>query len=329
MSESRRVLVTTVPFGEVDRRPLDLLEDAGIPYVINPLGRKLRPEEAAEMIRDFEVVVAGTEPITDKVLADAPRLELIARVGVGLDSVDLLAARRRGVRVTYTPEAPAPAVAELTIGLMVDALRHISRADRGLRQGNWRRFPGRRLETSVIGLVGIGRIGRRVVNLLSGFNARILVCDPLLDESFATQRGLVPASLDTILRECDVVSLHVPLSPSTENLVAAAQLSAMKKGAVLINTSRGGIVNEQDLAESLQSGHLGAAAVDVFRDEPYVGPLTTIENCILTAHMGSMSEDCRARMEIEAVEEAVRYLTGRPLLQAVPEDEYASRAGGA
>ena len=158
-----RVLITTIPFGEVNRRPLELLETAGVDYAINPIGRKLREEELADIISDFEVLIAGTEPITAKVLDQAPRLRLISRVGIGLDGVDLLAARQRGVLVSYTPEAPAPAVAELTIGLMLSALRSIPHADRGVRSGVWHRYVGTRLAGKTVGVIGVGRVGSRVI----------------------------------------------------------------------------------------------------------------------------------------------------------------------
>jgi D-3-phosphoglycerate dehydrogenase / 2-oxoglutarate reductase len=321
----RRVLVTTVPFGAVDPLPLELLRAAGVSFVVNPLGRKLKPQEAAEMVREFEVVIAGTEPITDEVLANAPRLECICRVGVGLDSVDLLAARRRGVTVAYTPEAPAPAVAELTIGLMIDTLRRVTLTDRQLRSGNWQRNSGQRLATSTVGIVGLGRIGKRVVKLLSSFGAQVAAADVAIDREFVEEHDIAVMSFDRLLAECDVVSLHVPLTGSTENLVGERELNLMKRSAVLVNTSRGGVVNEDDLAKALQAERIAGAAMDVFRDEPYAGPLTGVDRCVLTAHMGSMSEDCRARMEIEATEEAIRYIRGEALLQPVPADEYEAR----
>lgn len=322
----RQLLVTTVPFGVVDRTPLDMLEAERIDYCVNPLGRKLLPTEAAEMIRNVEVLVAGTEPLTDEVLEQARHLRLIARVGVGLDSVDLLAARRRGIAVSYTPEAPAPAVAELTIGLMVDALRGVMRADRRMRAGGWNREFGRRLANSTIGVVGLGRIGKRVVRLLQGFAPRrILGTDIDFDEEFAAAHGVVQVEFAELLREADVVTMHVPLTPLTTNMIAARELATMRNDAVLINTARGGVVNEDDLTEALQGHRLLAAAVDVFVDEPYRGPLTALDNCVLTSHMGSMSVDCRARMELEAVTDALRFIRGDPLLQPVPDAEYALR----
>lgn len=325
----RRVLVTTVPFGATDPKPLGLLREAGVPFVVNPLGRKLRAEEAAEMVRDFEILIAGTEPITDDVLERAPRLELICRVGVGLDSVDLAAARRRGVRVSYTPEAPAPAVAELTIALTLDALRRVTETDRQIRGGLWQRNSGARLATSTVGIIGLGRIGRRVAKLAQGFGARVLATDIAPDHAFAARSNIELVPLARLLAESDIVTVHVPLTPETEHLLSSSTLALMKPSAVLINTARGGIVDEDALLSFLREERIAGAAMDVFRDEPYYGPLREAERCILTAHMGSMSHDCRSRMEIEATLEAVRFFRGEPLLQPVPEEEYAAREAGA
>ncbi len=315
----QRALITTVPFGEVDRRPLDLLEAAGIEYVINPLGRKLREEELAEMAKDFGVLIAGTEPITDRVMESASHLRLISRVGIGLDSVDMLAAERRGI---HTPDAPAPAVAELTIGLMVALLRHFPISDRGLRAGQWHRFMGRRLNKITVGVVGVGRIGRKVIRLLKPFGARVLANDLEPNASFRDEYGFEWAEKERIYREADLITFHLPLTKLTKHLVCSEQLKMMKPDALLINTARGGIIHEDDLAEALKAERLGGAAIDVFEEEPYNGALAQLERALLTSHMGSMSADCRGRMELEATEEAIRFLKGEPCIGIAPQEEY-------
>lgn len=317
-----RVLITTIPFGEVNRRPLELLEAAGVDYAINPIGRKLREEELAELISDFDVLIAGTEPITAKVLDQAPRLKLISRVGIGLDSVDLPAARRQGVLVSYTPEAPAPAVAELTIGLMLSALRSIPHADRGVRNGVWHRYLGARLAGKTVGVIGVGRVGSRVIQHLVGFEARILANDLKPTLKAQTAPHVQWTDKTTIYKEADLITLHLPLTQKTRHLITTRELSLMQAHTILINTSRGSMVNEQDLADALRARRLGAAALDVFQQEPYAGPLANAENCILTCHMGSMTKDCRARMELEATEEVLRFLRHEPLRQPVPDEEY-------
>lgn len=324
------VFVATVPFGEDDDSPLALLRRHGIAWRGNPLGRKLRPGEVAEAVGDAVAVIAGTETYDDATLAACPNLKVVCRVGVGLDGVDLAAAARRGIAVAYTPEAPAPAVAELTVGLALDLLRGVARADRGLRAGLWRRSFGGRLACATVGVVGAGRIGGRVIrHLLGGFpGVRILARDPRRDPSFDDNPAVTWADMDRLLAESDIITLHVPLTPETRGMIDARALAAMKPGALLINTARGGVADEAALAAALAAGALAGAAVDVFEQEPYSGPLATLENILLTCHMGSMTRDCRARMELEATEEAVRFLKGQPLLSPVPDGERLAQAAG-
>jgi D-3-phosphoglycerate dehydrogenase len=324
-----KALITTVPFGDKNRLPLELLESAGIEYLINPLGRKLKEDELAEMAADADVLIAGTEPITDKVMGCACRLKMISRVGIGLDSVDLLSAKRRGIKVSYTPDAPAPAVAELTMGLMLTLLRSTHISNLQMHQGHWHRYFGRRLAEVTVGVIGVGRVGGRVLRRMRGFGTpRVLVNDILPRREVAPDLKLEWVTKEQIYSQADIISLHLPLTGLTKNMIRREHLLSMKPDTLVINTSRGGIINEADLYDVMKSDHLGGAAIDVFEVEPYDGPLREIERCLLTAHMGSMSVDCRTRMEIEATEEAVRFLTGRPLESEVPQDEYDVQSMG-
>ena len=318
-----RALITTVPFGERDATPLHLLQAAGIDYTINPLGRKVTERELAELIPDFDILIAGTEPVTEYVMAQADRLQLISRVGIGLESVDLLAAQRREIVVSYTPDAPAPAVAEFTIGLMLAVLRQVPLASTQMQRGIWQRHFGRRLAACTVGIIGAGRIGGRVVQHLQGFGPpRIMVNDIAPETTLGSRYPLQWVSKEEIYKEADVITLHLPLTGLTRNLIRREELLMMKPDAILINTARGGIINEQELAAVMRTGHLSGAAIDVFEREPYSGELVGIERCLLTAHMGSMSVDCRTRMEIEATQEAVRFVSGQQLLNPVPPEEY-------
>ena len=318
----KRVIVTTTPFGAVDRTPLDLAAAAGIDLTLNPLDRRLQASEVLNVIKGFPVVIAGTEPISAEVMAACSDLKAICRVGIGLDSVDLTAARKRGIAVSYTPNGPSAAVAELAVGLVIDLLRGVGPADRALRQGVWSRFTGTRIAMSTIGVLGVGRIGRRLIrHLQGGFpGVRILANDIAHDR---TLPDIEWTDKETIYRCADAVTVHLPLTAETQNLIGARELALMRSSAVLINTARGGIVNEADLARALTQSVIRAAAIDVFRDEPYKGELIGLPNVVLTCHMGSMTADCRALMEIEATREAIRFLTGQPLLSPVPDEEYA------
>jgi D-3-phosphoglycerate dehydrogenase len=205
-------------------------------------------------------------------------------------------------------------------------LRSVHVANLQMHAGKWHRHFGRRIAEITVGIIGTGRIGTRVLRRLSAFGTpRVLVNDLNPDPKLVPELKLEWVGKDDIFRHADLISLHLPLTAHTRNMVRREQLLTMKKDALIINTSRGGIINEQDLADVLKSGHLGGAAVDVFEHEPYSGDLAGIERCLLTSHMGSMSVDCRTRMEIEATEEAVRFLKGGALEHEVPEDEYKNQ----
>ena len=324
-----KVLITTVPFADKNRLPLEQLNAAGIEYLINPLNRKLTENELADLVTDFDVIIAGTEPITDYVIESASKLKMISRVGIGLDSVDLLAAERRGIKVSYTPDAPAPAVAELTIGLMITLLRSVQLSNIHMHKGEWERYFGRRIANTTIGVIGLGRIGTRVLDRLKAFGTpRLLVNDLSPNSDLDRKFKLEWVDKETIYKESDVISLHIPLTKSTKNMITKKQLEMMKSDAIIINTSRGGIINEGELYDVMQAGHLSGASIDVFEQEPYDGKLIEIDRCLLTAHMGSMSIDCRTRMEIEATEEVVRFARGETLKGVVPEDEYKVQRQG-
>jgi len=322
----KKVLITTVPFGDIDPMPLKSLKEAGVNFEINPLGKKLTENDLTDMVTDYDAIIAGTEPITDKVMSKASKLKLISRVGIGLDSVDLTAARNRNILVSYTPDAPSKAVSDLTIGFMLSLLRGVHVANLKMHKGEWGRVLGRRLGEVTVGLIGVGRIGTGVLGRLQGFGCkRIIVNDIEPKHHLETAFGLEWVDKNTIYKEADVISLHVPLTKETKNLIGRSELEMMRPDALLINTARGGIISENDLYEILKEGHLGGAAIDVFEQEPYSGPLCEIEKCLLTSHMGSMSIDCRIRMEIEATEEVVRFAKGQVLRGLVPEEEYEAR----
>ena len=325
-----KVLITTIPFADKDRLPLELLENANIDYLINPLNKKLTEDELAELITDFDVIIAGTEMITSKVMDRAKNLKMISRVGIGLDSVDLVSAKERGIEVSYTPDAPSAAVAELTIGLIFSLLRSIHISNAQLHKGKWNRLFGRRLSEITLGIIGLGRIGGRVLRRTKPFGTPRLLVN---DTNPSKRSDLLDFKLDwvskeKIYKEADIISIHTPLTSVTKNMITKEILLSMKKDAIIINTARGGIINEDDLYEVMKSGHLSGAAIDVFNEEPYTGRLREINRCLLTAHMGSMSEDCRTKMEIEATKEAIRFLSRKPLKSIVPKEEYLVQQEG-
>ena len=224
-----KVLITSVPFGVKDRRPLEILESSSIDYEINKLGRKLDEEELLSMIEDVSVLIAGTEPITKRVLEQAKNLKLISRIGIGLDNVDLHTAKKLGVKVSYTPDAPAPAVSELTIGLMISLMRSIQIANLKMHQGNWNRFFGKRFSHLTIGIIGIGRIGKRVIRHLSGFDCREILVNDLIEKNDTLFPGQLKwVDKETIYKKCDIISLHLPLNNKTNNMIGSEQIELMK-----------------------------------------------------------------------------------------------------
>ena len=324
-----KVLITTVPFGQVQSLPLDILDSENIDYLINPLNKKLTESELFELVPEVDIIIAGTEIISERVMNNAKNLKFISRVGIGLDSVDLIAAQKKGIKVSYTPDAPTSAVAELTIGLMLSLIRSVQLSNIRMHKGHWERFFGKRISNCKIGIIGMGRIGSEVIKNLSGFKCEtILINDIVYIDKNELPGNVKLKSKEEIYKEADIITLHVPLTSKTKDMIKEVHLKSMKSDAVIINTARGSIINEDDLYKVMKSGHLGGAAIDVFNFEPYCGKLSELENLILTAHMGSMSKDCRAAMEIEATEEVVRFIKNQPLQGTVPNEEYIIQKEG-
>jgi D-3-phosphoglycerate dehydrogenase len=324
----KKVLITTVPFADTNNS-IELLESANLSYHINPLNRKLSANELKEMIYEYDALIAGTEEINSKVIASAENLKIISRVGVGLDSVDLNAAKDKNIIVTYTPDAPAPAVAELAVSNIFTLLRGSHLSNLMMHQKKWERIFGRRITEVTIGIIGVGRIGTMVVKLLSALGAsRILVNDLSKNKDIEPNLNIEWVDKEVIYKESDVISIHVPLTKLTKDMITHKELGMMKDNALLINTARGGIINEYDLENALRTMTIGGAAIDCFDNEPYDGPLSEIESCLLTSHMGSMSIDCRNRMEVEATMEVIRYFSGEDLKNIVPNSEYNMHRGG-
>ncbi len=299
-AEPTRVLLSVSSFGaggDHDRRKL---EEAGMEVLDNPHGRRLTREEIAAAIPEVHALVAGTEPLDLSVLERASRLRVISRVGVGLENVDLNAARSLGIVVRNTPDAVTDPVAELTLGGMLSLLRHIGAMDRALRAGNWERKMGSLLRGKTVGIVGLGRIGRRLTELLAPFEVTVLASDRAPDERVARELGATYVELHELLERSDVVTLHVP--GMAKPLIGAEELARMQPHALLVNASRGGLVDEDALVAALREERLAGAYVDTFVDEPYTGPLTELEQVLVTPHAGSYAREARARMEAEAVD---------------------------
>jgi len=306
-----KVLITTSSFSLGNFAQAKSLHDAGISIEVNPHGRRLSEDEVAELVAtDVIAILAGLEPLTDRVLSNAKSLRVIARCGTGLDSVDLLAASRLGIDVFNTPDAPTQAVAELTIAHMLNSLRHISTTDSNMRSGKWTPTMGSLLATKTVGLIGVGRIGSAVAKLAQAFGARVIGFDPVV----SSHNSVELLSLDEVLNQSDIVSLHVPINDQTHHIVNASAISRMKPGSIVVNVSRGGLIDESALHDALKSQHLSGAALDCFEDEPYSGPLLQLPGVHVTAHMGSYARETRDLMEVEASTNLVNGLRKRGLI---------------
>ena len=291
-----QVLITTSTFNLDNFKQLELLNKAQIEVKLNPFATRLTEDQAIDLLGTNTIgLIAGLEPLTEKVLTSAKSLKVIARVGTGLDSVDLVAAKKLGITVLNTPDAPTQAVAELTLGHILGLLRNISVADRQIRNGVWKGLMGSLLQTKTVGIIGFGRIGKRVAALLSAFGAKVIISDEL-----ATSTEYLNVGLNELCAKSDVITLHLPYNYSTHHIINEKQLNLMKKGSYFVNISRGGLVDEDALLTALKSGQIAGAALDCFEHEPYDGELRNFDNVQITAHMGSYARETRDLMEREA-----------------------------
>ena len=316
-----KVLVSTFPFGQTDPKAAELIMNQGWELEFNPYGRKITLSELKVMLTGVDALIAGTEELNKETLELANNLKLISRVGIGLDGIDWKEIKRRKIEVAYTPEAPTLSVAELTLGFILDLSRGITNTTINMRNRVWERYSGMELTGKTVGIIGLGRIGKTLVRLLEPFNCKILVNDIKADEEFIKKNNLTLAKKEVIYKEADFVTLHVPLTKLTRNLINEEVFKLMKKDAFLINDSRGPVVSEKALYKALKQDQIKGAAIDVYEKEPYSGILCELNNIILTSHMGSCSEESRRAMEIGAAQAVVDFFTGTPLKNRVPDEE--------
>lgn len=299
------IFVSTTSFAKHDPLPLKLLKDAGMDVQLNPYGRKLTTDECLHLYKEIDGLIAGTEALTADVLKSAQNLKVISRCGVGTDNIDWEAARQQGIQVFNTPDSPTLAVAELTVGLILALLRHIPSSDRDVRAGKWQKRMGNLLQGKKVGIIGLGRIGQQVAELIVALGAQVAYCDPAVKKA-----GYTSLSLDELLSRSDIVSLHLTGEASDKPLLGSKELRQMRKGSWLINCARGGMVDENALYQVLQEGQLAGAALDVFAEEPYNGPLAKLGNVILTPHIGSYAIEARVEMETQAAKNLIEGLKG-------------------
>ena len=307
-----RVLVSPTSYGKNDARLKTELEAQVGEVVYNPTGKPLTSAEVAQLLPGVDGYIAGLDAIDSRALQAADRLKVIARYGVGVDSVDLEAARKKGIVVTNTPGANSVSVAELALGLMLALARQIPEAVEAVHQGKWPRYSGVSLEGKMIGILGLGAIGKQLARRLVGFDCKTMAFDPFADTVFAKEHSIILASLEAVTEQSDFISLHLPLLAETRGIVNDAFLSRMKKGSFLINTSRGEVVDEGALLKALQSGHLKGAGLDAFTVEPPEAgnPLLALPQVIATPHLGAQTDGATSNMGWLAMKDCLAVLKG-------------------
>jgi len=314
-----RVLVTPTTFGKQNQQLRDQLEAQVGEVVYNTLGRPLTSEELRERLPGCDGYIAGLDTIDGEALGAADRLKVIARYGVGVNNVDLRAASARGIVVANTPHANTVSVAELTLGLIIAAARSIPELDQRVRSGEWPRRVGMALQGKCVGLIGLGAIGKAVAKRLQGWEVRLLAFDPYTDPNATEALQVELVSLDGLLAQADVVSLHAPLTPATCGMINAQSLARLKPGAILVNTARGELVDEIALAQAVSSGHLRAVALDAFQQEPPAADHLLLHSAgvIALPHTGAHTDAAVEEMGWGAVEACLAVLRGEEPLHRV------------
>lgn len=297
-----RVLIGPSSFAATDKTPMKRLLSNGFDVIDNPFKQQLTKEELLGLLTDDTLgLIAGLEPLDREVLYSSS-LRVISRVGVGLSNIDLKAADELGIEVCSTPAGPTTAVAELTIGAMLNLIRMVSQMDRDLHGNKWNKRIGFQLEGKTVVIIGFGRVGKKVAELLQSFGVNIIIVDPFINEDSSDYPIL---SLMDALPKADIVTIHCS---GEECLLRKREFSFLKTGIYLLNAARGGLVSESLLMEALDSGQVAGAWLDAFESEPYSGPLTNYQNVILTPHVGSYTTECRSQMEGEAVDNLINAL---------------------
>lgn len=315
-----RVLVTPTSYGMNDPTLRTNLESLVGEVVYNPTNHPLIAKDLAAMITGIDGMIAGLDEIDREVIEAADRLRVIARYGVGLDRVDLEAAKQNGITVTYTPGANSVSVAELTIGLMIALARHIPQANQRTKAGEWPRLKGTTISGKTVGLIGLGSIGRRVAQMLRGFGCRVIGYDPAVSQEQAAAAGVELMGRDEVIRCSDFLSLHLPVVPETENMLNRETIGMMKIGAYLVNTARSELIDEDALMEALKTGRLAGVALDTFRYEPPDGdyPILQFQQVIATPHAGAHTDDATNAMGRMALNDCLAVLRGEePLYRVV------------
>jgi len=307
-----KILITPRSFASFSDKPLKMLTEKDYKIKRNNTGRPYKKEEMLKLIRDVDGIIIGIDELSAEIIEEANALKVISKYGIGLDNIDIDTATNKKIIVTSTPTANVDAVADLAFGLILSLARRIPEADKKTKSGKWGKITGKSVWEKTIGIIGLGKIGKQVVKRARGFEMNILAFDIVKDKKFAQKYGIKYVNLEKLLRKSDYISIHIPLNDTTQNMISYEELEKMKKDAFLINTSRGGIVDEEALYNALRNNKLRGAALDAYKNEPLKeSPLKELDNVIMTPHIGAYTEEAIDNMGIQAAQNLIDFLEGR------------------
>jgi len=300
-------------------RGASILKEGGLQTDTRP---GLKEDELCAIVGEYEgLIVRSATKVTAKVISAAKKMKLIGRAGVGIDNVDLKAAKAAGITVMNTPFGNVTSAAEQAIAMLFAVARNVARADKEMKAGLWNKkgLTGVELSQKTLGIIGLGKVGAIVANVAKALEMKVLVYDPFVTDAKAKEMGVAKSDLDPLLKESDFVTIHAPMTPETKNLLNAAKLKLMKKSARLVNDARGGIVNEADLCAALKDGTIACAALDVFEKEPLPpdSPLRAVENLVLTPHLGASTHEAQERVAEDIAKQFVEFFRDGVVRNAV------------
>ena len=309
-----KVLITASHYETLCSEAKKLLENNGHEVILNKSDMPYYSfEDLKDLVGDIDAAIIGMDNWSEEVFKIAPKLKAIARFGVGVDNIDLNAAKRYGIKVTNARGQNSNAVAELAVGYMFDMLRSVPQLNSDLKKGDWRRFVGHDIMGKTVGLIGFGDIARKVAKKISGFGVRIIACDVFPNMDMAKELGVEIVDEDTVLRESDIVSIHIPSTKETYHYMDQSRFAKMKESSYFINTARGALVDTDALCSAVESGHIAAAAVDVYEKEPLEkgARISSISNIITTPHTGAETYETYSAVSLTTAKAVIDVLDGR------------------
>jgi len=305
---AQHVFIASSTFAEHDDKPLNIIKNSSLTITVNSTKKRLNQQQLMDQAQGADAVIAGLEIYDAQVLEHLKKLRCISRCGVGVDNIDLAIAAKKGIKIFTTPDVVTQPVAELTIAMILNLLRKVTEHSVLMHQRQWQRLSGNQLSGRTVGVIGLGKIGRRVAELLRSWGIEVIGTDIRPVKAWAQQQGVKIVPLDQLLANSDIVTLHVSVNDEHPFCMGNNEIGSMKKGSYLVNLSRGSLIKESSLVEALRIGYLAGAGLDVFEQEPYTGPLCDFDNVILTPHIATLTQESRLAMELEAAQNVVIFL---------------------